>query len=79
LHRRDARLIVDALAPTVRDVRIGKPLRDLMALNASFLVDRGRMKKFDRTLEKLHAGLGHRLKFDCVGPVAPFSFVDLSL
>ena len=79
LHRRDAHLIVDALAHIVRDIRIGKPLRDLMALNASFLVDRGRMKKFDGTLAKLHAALGHRMKFDCVGPVAPFSFVDLSL
>jgi hypothetical protein len=79
LHERDAHLIVNALRPSVRDIRIGKPLRDLMALNASFLVDRSRLKKFDRTLEKLNAELGQRLQFDCVGPVAPFSFVDLSL
>jgi hypothetical protein len=63
----------------VRDVRVGKPLRDLMALNASFLVDRAELKKFDRVLEKLHAQVGHRLQFDCVGPVAPYSFVDLKL
>jgi hypothetical protein len=79
LQDRDARLIANAVTPIVRNIRIGKPLRDLMALNASFLVDRARLKKFDRTLEKLRAELGHRLKFDCVGPLAPFSFVDLSL
>jgi hypothetical protein len=50
-----------------------------MALNASFLVERAKLKKFDRRLEKLQAAAGHRLKFDCVGPLAPYSFVDLRL
>ncbi|MEA2708200.1 MAG: hypothetical protein QOF78_801 [Phycisphaerales bacterium] len=79
LQDRDARWIVEALAPMVRDLRIGKPLRDLMALNVSFLVDRSKLKKFDRVLEKLNAEVGHRIEFDCVGPLAPYSFVDLRL
>jgi hypothetical protein len=79
LQDRDARWIVDVLAPAARDVRIGKPLRELMALNASFLVDRDKLKTFDRRLERLHAEVGHRIRFDCVGPLAPFSFVDLRL
>jgi hypothetical protein len=79
LQERDARWIVNALAPTARDVRIGRRLRDLMALNASFLVDRNDLPKFDRTLEKLQAKAGQRLQFDCVGPLAPYSFVDLRL
>lgn len=79
LQERDARWIIDNLAPAVRDVRIGKPLRDLMALNASFLVERKQLGKFDRMLEKLHAEVSHRLQFDCVGPLAPYSFVDLRL
>jgi hypothetical protein len=79
LQQRDARLIIDTLAPVVRDVRVGKPLRDLMALNASFLVDRAKLKKFDRALAKLHDELGHRLELDCVGPLPPYSFVDLRL
>jgi len=79
LQDRDARWIVDNLAPTARDIRIAKPLRDLMALNASFLVERKRLTMFDRTLEKLNAAVGHRIQFDCVGPLAPYSFVDLRL
>lgn len=79
LQQRDARWIIDALTPAVRDLRVGKPLRDLMALNASFLVDRAKLSTFDRTLEKLHTKVGHRLQFDCVGPLPPYSFVDLRL
>ena len=79
LQESDARWIIDALAPAARDVRIGKPLGELMALNASFLVDRDKLKVFDRQLEQLAAEAGHRIQFDCVGPLAPFSFVDLRL
>lgn len=79
LQDRDARWIVDNLAPSVRDIRIGKPLRDLMALNASFLIERKKLSRFDRTLEKLNAAVGHRIQFDCVGPLAPYSFVDIRL
>ena len=79
LQEQDARWIIDSLAPAVRDVRVGKPLRDLMALNASFLVDRAKLKKFDRRLEEINAAVGHRMEFDCVGPLAPYSFVDLHL
>ena len=32
-----------------------------------------------RTLEKLNAAVSHRVHFDCVGPLAPYSFVDLRL
>lgn len=79
LQEHDARWIIDSLAPVVRDVRVGKPLRDLMALNASFLVDRSKLAKFDRRLAQINAEVGHRIEFDCVGPLAPYSFVDLKL
>ena len=79
LQQRDARWIIDTLAPTVRDIRVSRPLRDLMALNASFLVDRAKLKKFDRRLAELQSQAAPRLQFDCIGPVAPFSFVELKL
>ena len=79
IQERDAQWILDNLAPVVRDVRIGKPLRDLMALNASFLIERKKLPKFDHRLEQLNAEVGHRIQFDCVGPLAPYSFVELRL
>lgn len=75
----DARWLVEALAPVVRDVRVGKPLTDLMVLNASFLVSRPQMTKFDRRLAEIHTAANHRMQFDCVGPLPPYSFVDLRL
>lgn len=78
-QERDAQWLVHVLGPVVRDVRIGKPLTDLMVLNASFLVERTKLAKFDRVLEKVTGEVGHRMTFDCVGPLPPFSFVDLRL
>ena len=76
---RDARWLVQSLTSVVRDVRIGKPLNDLMVLNASFLVDRAMLPQFDRTLEKVDAQVGHRMQLDCVGPLPPYSFAELRL
>jgi Gas vesicle synthesis protein GvpL/GvpF len=79
LKDRDARFLLEVLTPVAHDVRIGKPLTDLMVLNASFLVERAMLTKFDRTLEIATPEVGHRMTFDCVGPLPPFSFVDLRL
>jgi hypothetical protein len=71
--------IVDKLRKSVRAIRINKTLSDLMALNASFLVDRERMPSFDKELERVHAQVGEYIKLDCVGPLPAYSFVDLRL
>jgi hypothetical protein len=76
---RDARWLLNALGPVVRDARPGKPASDLMVLNASFLVENEGLTKFDRALEKLNAQVGHLMRFDCVGPLPPYSFADLRL
>ena len=76
---REGQWIVDELRKTVRAIRINKTLSDLMALNASFLVDREGMSSFDKELERVHAQVGEYVKLDCVGPLPPFSFVDLRL
>ena len=79
LQDQDARWLLDLLNPVIRDARIGKPLTDLMVLNASFLVGRAMLPKFDRTLEIATRETRDRMTFDCVGPLPPFSFVDLRL
>jgi hypothetical protein len=79
LQDRDANWLLDVLGPVIRDVRVGKPLSDMMVLNGSFLLERAGLPKFDRMLERMTREVGHRMTFDCVGPLPPFSFVDLRL
>ena len=50
-----------------------------MVLNASFLVHRPALPEFDRALAKVQAGVTNRMTLDCVGPLPPYSFVDLRL
>lgn len=77
-HREhDGRLLVHRFAPVVRDVRLGELAGDLMVLNASFLVERGKVPQFDKILAAINAESRHRLTFDCVGPLPPYSFADL--
>jgi hypothetical protein len=78
-RQRDARAIVNALAPAVADVQVKDPGADTVVLRASFLVARENLPKFDKLLEKLALGTESRMRFDCVGPLPPFSFVDLKL
>lgn len=73
----DSRHILENLAPIARAVSHGKLLSELMALNASFLVERHRLAQFDRAVEKLQREIGDRIEFDYVGPLAPYSFVDI--
>ena len=73
----DAARLLDRLTPLARDVAVGRAASNLMVLNASFLVERGRMRRFDEALEKIDATAGHRLRLGCVGPLPPYSFVDL--
>ena len=78
-QERDGKWLLDALRPVVLDVRPGKTASDLNVLNASFLVEKARLPMFDRALEKLHAEVGHLMRFDCVGPLPPYSFAELRL
>jgi len=75
----DAHWLLESLSPVVRHVQTRKPLTELNVINASFLVERRQLEKFDRRLEKIHNEVGHRMQLDCIGPLPPFSFVDLRL
>lgn len=75
----DSKWLLDALRPVVRDVRVGSAGGDLSVLNASLLVEKATLPKFDRALEQLNAQVGHVMRFDCVGPLPPYSFADLKL
>lgn len=75
----DANRILHALKPLLRGVRVGKATNELMLLNASLLVNREELPEFDRILARLQKGQADRIQFDCVGPLPPYSFVDLGL
>ena len=50
---------------------------DDMIMNAAFLVDRAREKEFDSCVKELGVHYGDRIEFKYVGPVPPYSFVNI--
>jgi hypothetical protein len=76
---RDGRWLLEQLSPLARDVTVAEPASELMVLNASFLVDREALDQFDRRLNKTSRDTTPRMRLTCVGPLPPYSFVDLRL
>lgn len=77
-RERDANGILDALAPLALDVRVAQPAHERVGLSASFLVDRDRIKDFDGAMESVAATEADRMRFKYVGPLPPYSFVELA-
>jgi hypothetical protein len=50
-----------------------------MVANAAFLISRTREAEFDASVRKLDAEMGRRLLIKCVGPVAPYNFVNVTM
>lgn len=59
------------------DVRYNKTHGDDMICNAAFLVDRRWEKDFDIRVEELTRAHNDRIRFIYVGPVPPYSFVNI--
>ena len=75
----DEQWILDRLAPHAVAVEPGNLVHEHMMVNASFLVERKRLPKFDEALEKIAAEQHPRISFKLTGPLPPHSFVELSL
>jgi len=75
----DEHAIVDRLAPHALGVEVGQPVHERMATNASFLVERPRLRDFDRAVDELGADQGGRIRFKYTGPLPPHSFVELAV
>jgi hypothetical protein len=71
--------LLNRLAPLAVDVRVDPPSSERVALNAHLLVDRDRREALDDEIRKLSDTLKGTLAFRYIGPLAPFSFADLSL
>ena len=70
--------VLDILEQHAVDLLVSPNLNDTMLLNAAFLVERAHEEDFDSAvfgLGEAHAG---RLIFNYVGPLPPYSFINLA-
>jgi hypothetical protein len=71
--------IVERLSPHAVAVQVGEPAHERMALNASFLVERKDLERFDRAVDELGEEQGGRIRVKYTGPLPPHSFVELEM
>jgi hypothetical protein len=76
-RRRDAALVLDRLEPLTLGVVADDPVGELDALDVSLLVERDRVDAVSSALDELATTLSPPLRFKLVGPLPPYSFVDL--
>jgi gas vesicle protein GvpL/GvpF len=77
-RERDAEAIVDALASAALAVEVGGPTHERVVVQASFLVERDRLPKFDQLVDDIAGGYGGGIRFKYTGPLPPHSFVELA-
>ena len=71
--------LLDILEQHAVDVVMSPNLSDTMLLNAAFLVERSREKDFDSAVFGLGEAQKGRLTFNYVGPLPPYSFINMVL
>ena len=75
--QQEAKEIVDRLRQVAEDVAVSDTAANLLVLRASFLVSRKDVSQFDRELARIARQARPRMKLACLGPLPPYSFVDL--
>jgi len=73
----DADALLEELSPVSLAVELGAPSHERVVLHASFLVARDGVAAFDDALERQAEARAGHMRFKCVGPLPPHSFVDL--
>jgi hypothetical protein len=76
---RDRTWLLNRLGPRSVDFRELSRGSELTVLDAAFLVREDRLDQFDQTLDAIAGEAGKGVRFNCVGPLPPYSFVDLRL
>ncbi|MBV8219698.1 MAG: GvpL/GvpF family gas vesicle protein [Solirubrobacterales bacterium] len=77
-RERDADEIIGSLAAVALAVDEGKTGHERVAVNASFLVERARLKEFNDILDAIAEAYAGRVRFKYTGPLPPHSFVQLA-
>jgi hypothetical protein len=72
-------MLLTRLAPLAADVRVERPTSERVAFSVQLLVHRDRRAELDAAIHELGDALAGVLAFRYIGPLAPFSFADLSL
>ena len=75
----DAQRILDALEPLSLALDVSELSHKRIAVNASFLVQRGRIEEFDRAVDEIGRRESGRIRLKYTGPLPPHSFVELSV
>ena len=70
-------MVLDVLEPKAVDLLVSPNLTSTMLVNGAFLVERSREAEFDEAVSELAAQHAGRLVFNYVGPLAPYSFINL--
>lgn len=76
-QEREAHRLAKALWPHAADTRLNPARPTTMVLNAAFLVNRASLDEFDEVVSRLEAEDANRLIYRYVGPLPPYSFVDM--
>jgi hypothetical protein len=74
----EADAVLNALEPIAVEVLVSPNLSDTMLLNAAFLVGGAREEEFDGAVAALAEAHVGRLVFNYVGPLPPYSFINLA-
>lgn len=74
----EADAVLDILEQHSVDLLVSPNLSDMMLLNAAFLVEREREEEFDGAVYGLGEAHAGRLVFNYVGPLPPYSFINLA-
>lgn len=69
--------VLDMLSKISIDFRKNKTFGDRMITNSAFLVEKRRVKEFDKEMGRLTAAYDKRTKFKYIGPVPPCNFVEI--
>lgn len=74
IHKKE---ILDTLTALSCDVKVNDNYGELMILKAAFLVERCREEEFDRKVNELAEKYVGKIRFNYVGTLPPFNFVNL--
>jgi Gas vesicle synthesis protein GvpL/GvpF len=77
-RERDADEIIGSLSAVALAVDTGKTGHERVAVNASVLVERARLKEFNDVLDAIGEAHAGRIRFKYTGPLPPHSFVQLA-
>ncbi len=74
----DGRRIIEALAEGALAVDVGQPTHERVVVNASFLVARAELTRFDEIVDAMAADYDGAVRFKYTGPLPPHSFVSFA-